>query len=317
MGRGLVGHEVEPLAASRPGRLDLGRIADERDRGGLPGRRRRAGPRQGLGRIVGQPIDVADVEPPSGAFGVDLDGEAHPVVHRHGQRLRATHAAEPGGQGHGPPERATEVLAGGFGEGLERPLQDALGADVDPRPGGHLAVHHQALALELAEVVPRRPFADEVRVGDEHARRPRVGAQDADGLAALDQEGLVVGQRPQLADDRIERVPAARRPASPAIDDEVVGILGHLGVEVVHEHPQGRFLRPAATGQLGASRGPDWPRAAGLVGSWLGHGRQATPSGRPRSAPRSAAPRRPASRRGHRGRADGRGRSGCRRDRCR
>ena len=43
-----------------------------------------------------------------------------------------------------------------------------------------------------------------------------------------------------------------RRPPGAAVDDEVVGVLGDLGVEVVHQHAQGRFLGPAAAGQLGA-----------------------------------------------------------------
>ena len=35
------------------------------------------------------------------------------------------------------------MLAPGLHEGLVGALNDALGADIDPRPGGHLAVHHQ------------------------------------------------------------------------------------------------------------------------------------------------------------------------------
>ena len=68
---------------------------------------------------------------------------------------------------------------------------------------------------------------------------------------------------PQLADDGVEGVPVARRPPGPAVDDEVVGVLGDLRVEVVHEHPQGRFLGPAPAGQLGAARGADGSRAGG------------------------------------------------------
>jgi hypothetical protein len=52
-----------------------------------------------------------------------------------------------------------------------------------------------------------------------------VRPEDGDGLAGLDEERLVVGERPQLADDRVERIPAARGAARPAVDDEGVGIL--------------------------------------------------------------------------------------------
>src|ERR1700690_2229118 len=71
---------------------------------------------------------------------------------------------------------------GELGERLERALQDALGADVDPRPSGHLAVHRQALALELAEDLPGGPLADQVRIGDQDPGRPFVGPEDGDGL---------------------------------------------------------------------------------------------------------------------------------------
>ena len=155
----------------------------------------------------------------------------------------------PGGQRHPTAQRAAEVLAGQLGERLERALQDALRPDVDPRAGGHLAVHRQALALELAEDLPGGPLADEVRVGDQDARRPFVGPEDRHGLARLDEQGLVVGQPAQLPDDRVEGGPRAGRAAGAAVDDEGVGVLGHLRVEVVHEHPEGGFLAPAAAGR--------------------------------------------------------------------
>ena len=155
---GLVGDEVEPLAGRGPGGLDLGGVADERDAERLarprPPSRAQA---QRLGRVAGQPVDVADVEPPAGPRLVDLDGDADALVHGHGQRLGTAHPAEPGGQGHGPAQRAAEVLARRLGERLVGALQDALRPDVDPRAGGHLAVHHQPGLLELAEVPPRSP----------------------------------------------------------------------------------------------------------------------------------------------------------------
>ena len=226
-------------------------------------------------------VDVADLEPPARARLVDLDRDAHALVHRDRQRLGAAHPAEAGGQRDRPAQCPAEVLAGGLGEGLVGALQDALGADVDPRPRGHLAVHHQPGLLQLAEHLPGRPLPDQVGVGDQDPRRPLVGPQHPDRLAALDQERLVVGQDAELSDDGIERVPAPGRPPGPAVDDQVVGVFRHVRVEVVHEHPQGRFLGPAAAGQLGAAG-----RAHGAgTGSW--HGRQATPSGRPRRARRT------------------------------
>ena len=121
-----------------------------------------------------------------------LDREHRRAGHRRRERLRAAHAAEPAGQDPLVGELAAVVLPPRFGEGLVGALHDALAADVDPRARRHLAVHHQALAVELVEVLPRRPLRHEVRVGDQHARRVGVRLEHADRLARLDQQRLVV-----------------------------------------------------------------------------------------------------------------------------
>ena len=126
-----------------------------------------------------------------------------------------------------------------------RALHDALAADVDPRAGGHLAVHGEARAFEPVELVPVRPVAHQVGVGDEDARRFGVRAEDADRLAGLDQQRFVVLEALEGADDGVEAVPVARGFAGAAVDDEVVGALGDFGIEVVHQHAQGGFLMPA------------------------------------------------------------------------
>jgi hypothetical protein len=111
---------------------------------------------------------------------------------RGGQRLRAAHAAQAGGQDPAPGQVAAVVLAAGLDKGLVGALHDALAADVDPAAGRHLAVHHQALAVELVEVFPGGPLGHQVGVGDQHARRVGVGAEHAHRLAGLHQQGLVV-----------------------------------------------------------------------------------------------------------------------------
>ena len=93
-----------------------------------------------------------------------------------------------------------------------------------------------------------------------------------DRLAGLDEQRLVVAEPSKLADDRVEGRPAAGGAPGPAVDDEVVRVLGDLGIEVVHEHPQDRFLLPAAAGQLGAAGRPDGPGAVGR-GSVVIHAR--------------------------------------------
>ena len=117
---------------------------------------------------------------------------------------------------HLPAEVAAVVLAADLDEGLVGSLDDALAADVDPRPGGHLAVHHQARASSSRKCVPASPSWHEVGVGDQHAGRVRVGAEDADRLAALHEEGLVLFEVLQALDDVVKRFPAAgARPIPP------------------------------------------------------------------------------------------------------
>src|SRR5581483_11358287 len=142
-------------------------------------------------------------------------------------------------------------------EGLIRPLQDPLRTDVDPAARGHLAEHRQAERLESPELVPGRPLRDEQRVRDQHAGRSRMRTEDADRLAALDEQGLVLPEPDQRAHDRLQGVVAARGPAGAAVHDQLLRPLRHLAVEVVEEHPQRRLRRPGTRRELAAARRAD------------------------------------------------------------
>ncbi len=135
-----------------------------------------------------------------------------------------------------PARSAPKCFSPAAGEGLVGALQDALRADVDPRAGRHLAVHGETQRVQAAELVPVVPVAHEVGVGDEHARRPLVGLEHADRLARLHQQRLVVLEALEGGDDGVEGLPVARRLARPTVDDQVLGTLGDLRVEVVHQH---------------------------------------------------------------------------------
>ena len=145
------------------------------------------------------------------------------------------------------------MLTCGCGECFVRPLQNSLGADVNPAAGGHLAVHHQAGAIELVEMLPIAPVSDEIGIGDEHARGVGVRAKNSHGLAGLHQQGFVIFQRAQRSDDGVVAIPAACSLAAAAIDDQVFRLLGDFRVEVVHQHAQGGFLLPALAGKGGAA----------------------------------------------------------------
>src|SRR6185312_14061108 len=50
-----------------------------------------------------------------------------------------------------------------------------------------------------------RPARHEERVRDQHARRRRCRPEHADGLAALDEQRLILGERQERPDERAER----------------------------------------------------------------------------------------------------------------
>jgi len=65
--------------------------------------------------------------------------------------LGAAHPAETGGDGEPAGERGAEVLARALRQSFVGSLEDALGTDVDPGSGGHLAIHREAQPLEAPE----------------------------------------------------------------------------------------------------------------------------------------------------------------------
>ena len=157
-------------------------------------------------------------------------------------------------------------MAGQAAEGIVGALEDALGADVDPGAGGHLAVHDQALLLPAVKVLLGGPMGDDITDGDQHARRVLVGAEDGDGLAALHQQRFVGFQIFEGAQDGVETLPIASRLAAAAVDDQMLGIKGHLGVQVVLEHAIGGLDQPVLAGQLFTARRAAWGLLRGELG---------------------------------------------------
>jgi hypothetical protein len=119
------------------------------------------------------------------------------------------------------------------------------------------------------KVFPVGPFAHEVGVGDDDARRRVVGRKHSDWLAGLHKEGFLVAEMFELADDGVEALPVAGGAADAAIDDEVRRALCHFGIEVVHQAAQSGFLLPAFAAQGDAARGADGGNGGGAHGSPL------------------------------------------------
>ena len=114
---------------------------------------------------------------------IDVDAEESRACHGRGQRLRSAHSAHSAADNQLAGKIAAEMFLAGGGERFERSLHDSLRADVDPRTGGHLPVHHETGALEFVELLPVGPVTYKIRIGDEHARGVIVGLEYADGLA--------------------------------------------------------------------------------------------------------------------------------------
>ena len=257
VGRGLVGDEIERTPRARRALADVGGVRAEADGERPACRRGGTNPRECVVQRVRLLVEVPRLEPAVDRALVDLDAEDRGPGHRRGQRLRAAHATEAGCQ-HGPPGEVgrAEVRLARSAERLVRPLQDPLGADVDPRAGGHLTEHRQPLGLETAELVPRGPRGDEEGVRDQHARRVGMRPEHPDGLARLDEERLAVAEAEERPHDVAQRLVRPGGATGSAVDDERLGMLGHLGIEVVEEHPKRSLRLPRPCVQRAAARRP-------------------------------------------------------------
>ena len=268
---GLVRHQVRQhaarLGAAHQFRQHFGRVAQQADGNGFLAFGVVFDQFKGFvqaGRLL---VQVARAQAEVDAALLAFDIERHGARHGGGQRLRAAHAAQARRQNPAPAPVAAKVLAARFGEGFIRALHDALRADVDPAAGRHLAVHEQALPIEFVEVFPVGPFRHQVGVGDQYARRIRVGLEHAHRLAGLDQQGLVVFQFAQRGEDLVETGPVAGGAADAAVDDQVLRIFRHFRVQVVLQHAVGRLGLPTLASHDRAARGADG--TAGIK-AWIG-----------------------------------------------
>ena len=219
--------------------------------------------------MSGALVEIAGAESEIDASLVAFHTENAEARHGGRQGLGAAHAAETGCQHPSAGGLAAVVLAARLGEGLIGSLHDALAADVDPGSRRHLAVHHEALAVQFVEMVPVRPGGHQVGIGDQHPGRVGVGFKDPHRLAGLHQQGLVILEFPQALQDPVEAFPVPGGAAHAAIDDQFRRILRHLRIEIVLDHAKGRLGEPALALQGGPPGGGD---ASGVIGAGSFHG---------------------------------------------
>ncbi len=87
-------------------------------------------------------VQIACLEAALNSFWVHLDADAHTSRQFDRKRLCAAHASKARGDGDSAGKRVVKIFLRRAAKSLVRPLQYPLRADVDPGPGGHLAVHH-------------------------------------------------------------------------------------------------------------------------------------------------------------------------------
>ena len=262
MGRGLVGDEVGHDAAREQPLEQVDGVRLDADRDGPTGVARREG---AVDRAIESRLPLVEVARPQALLdplGVHLRDERVGAVHRRRERLRAAHAAEArrhdeaareiAAEVPAPPPRRTSRRSPARSPGCRcrsrsRPSSGRTSSGPGPRGGGTRRPSPTPARASSSRSGPAaRPRASRRR------RRPcPTGRASSRWLEPL-----------QRRDDRVEALPAARGAAGSAVDDELVGLLGDVRIEVVLEHPEGGFLGPAAAAQLGAAGRADRPRAA-------------------------------------------------------
>src|SRR5882724_554309 len=109
------------------------------------------------------------------------------------------------------------MFPAGCGKSLKRTLHDSLATDINPRAGGHLAIHRQPYLLEAIELTVIVPLSHEIRIRDQDARCFIVGPKFADRLSRLNEKRFVIFQLAERPNNRIESFPASRGATSPAV----------------------------------------------------------------------------------------------------
>ena len=245
MRRGLVGDDVDRGATASSSGNELGGVAHHAD-GQRPalghGPRRRAAARR-PGRRPYVQVAVLDAAVDGARVAVDADRDA--VVHGDGQRLGAAHAAEAGGQRDRAGERCRRTswrrrrrrsrrCPGGCPgcrcRSRTRPSSARTWSDPRPPAGG---------------TPPSSPSRHQVGVGDStrgaHSWVRNTPTGRPDWTSIVSSCSSVVSVRTIASKD----APVAGGLARAAVDDELLRVLGHLGVEIVLEHAKRGLLRPA------------------------------------------------------------------------
>ena len=151
-----------------------------------------------------------------------------------GLALGAAHAAQTGGDEQAAGQVAVlgnaQLQAASAQQGVEGAVHDALGTDVHPAAGGHLAVVGNAQsggAVEVLLVVVHT---------DHQTGRQLMRVEQAQGVAGHDHQSLLIGHDLQILLDQAVLHPVLANLTGLTVGHQLIGVQSHIKVQVVVDH---------------------------------------------------------------------------------
>ena len=179
------------------------------------------------------------------ARGSHFDREHRGAGHGRGQRLRAAHAAEAAGQDPAALEIAAVMLAAQLRRRSRRCPARCPGCRYrsrSRRSSGRTSSgpwrSSSRKCSQVAQCGTRLELAISTRGASVWVRNTPTGLPD--WISSVSSSF----RRLQRLDDAVEALPVARGAADAAIDHQLVRVLRHVGIQVVHQHAQRRLGQP-------------------------------------------------------------------------
>ena len=195
-------------------------------------------------------------DPPLGIPGLDA-GVVHLRDNGHGPgdlrrlALGPAHAAQASRHkqppGQVPIGGDPQLQPPGVEQGVEGPVDNALGPDIHPAACRHLAVvgHPQGGGAVEVLLVVKGPHHQ--AVGDDAPGRQLMAVEQPQGVAGHDHQGLLVRHDLQIFLDEPVLHPVLAHLPRLAVGHQLIGVQGHVEVQVVvHHHLEGLGLYAVA-----------------------------------------------------------------------
>ena len=191
---------------------------------------------QAVGPVAHPALSVAGLDPGVVHLGDDGGGAGD----LSSLALGAGHAAQTGGDEQAAGQVAVvgdaQLQTAGVQQGVEGAVHDALGPDVHPAAGSHLAVVGHTDGSGAVEVLLVIEGAHHQAVGDDAAGSQTMAVEQAQRMAGHDHQGLLIGHDLQVLLDQAVLHPVLAHLAGLAVGHQLIGIQGDVEVQVVVDH---------------------------------------------------------------------------------